>query len=106
MISLRSREHPSRNSVILFLGVAAVSVAMLVWMGMRLVRQDRALEAQRLEDRREAAADRLIASLEKLLSAEEERLDGLPGAGFHPPEEDVVYVFAGLQGSAEFRVWP
>jgi signal transduction histidine kinase len=106
MTSLRVRRHPSRNTVVLFLGVASVSVAALVWMGARLVRQDRALEAQQLEDRREAAADRLIASLEKLLSAEEEKLAGLPSADFPPPEKDVVYIFAGSQASSEFRVWP
>ena len=38
------RRHPSRNTAILFLGVAAVSVAALVWMGVRLVKQDHARE--------------------------------------------------------------
>ena len=67
MASLRSRGHPSRNVAILFLGVAAVSVVVLVWMSVRLVKQDRALEAKQLEERREAAADRQTISLEQVL---------------------------------------
>jgi two-component system phosphate regulon sensor histidine kinase PhoR len=88
------------------LGVAAVSVAALVWMGVRLIRQDRALESQQLRERREAAADRLTASLEQVLSEEERKLADLPHVDFRPPEDDVVLVFAGLSGSPDFRVWP
>jgi two-component system phosphate regulon sensor histidine kinase PhoR len=106
MPSARFRRHPSRSTAILFLGVAAVSVFALVWMGVRLIQQDRSLEAQQLRERREAAADRLIASLEQVLSAEEERLADLPNVDFRPPEDDVLLVFAGLSGSPDFRVWP
>lgn len=106
MASLRFRGHPSRNTAILFLGVAAVSVAALVWMGMRLVQQDRALEAQQLEGRREAAADRLTVSLEQVLSAEEERLADLPNVDFRPSEDDVILVLAGSSVSSEVRAWP
>jgi len=106
MASHRFRGHPSRNTVILFLGVAAVSVAALVWMGVRLVQQDRALEAQQLEERREAAADRLIASLEQVLLEEESKLADLPNVDFRPSEDDVVLIFAGSSGSSEVRVWP
>jgi signal transduction histidine kinase len=106
MAWLRLRGHPSRNTAILFLGVAAVSVAALVWMGVRLLQQDRALEAQQLAERREAAADRLIASLEQVLSAEEERLADLPGVDFRPSADDVVFVLAGSSGSSDIHVWP
>lgn len=58
----------------LLVAVAAVSVATLVWMGVRLLTQERALEAQRLQDHREAAADRAVAALEQALLAEERRL--------------------------------
>ncbi len=103
MASLRSRGHPSRNTAILFLCVAAVSVVALVWMGVRLVEQDRALEAKQLEERREAAADRLIASLEQALSEEERKLTVLPNVDFLPSEEDVVWIVA---GDSEVQVWP
>ena len=74
MAPFRIWKQPSRYVAVLFLGVAAVSVIALVWMGVRLLRQDRALEAQRLEEQREAAADRIIAALEKVLSEEERKL--------------------------------
>jgi signal transduction histidine kinase len=109
MPSLRFQGHPSRNTAILFLSVAAVSVAALVWMGVRLVQQDHALEAQQLGDRREAAADRLIAALEQGLLAEDRRLADLPNVEFAPPTDDVVLVFGGSSGSSgspEFRSWP
>jgi len=106
MTSLRSRGHPSRNVAILFLCVAAVSVVALVWMGVRLVKQDRALEAKQLEERREAAADRLIASLEQVLSEEEERLADLPNVDFRPSADDVLLILAGSPVSSELRVWP
>ena len=108
MTAARFRRHPSRGTAILFLGVAAVSVAALVWMGVRLIKQDRALEAQQLRERREAAADRLTASLEQVLSEEERKLADLPNVDFRPPEDDVVLVFAGISGSPspDFRVWP
>ncbi len=109
MPSLRFRGHPSRKTAILFLSVAAVSVAALVWMGVRLVQQDRTLEAQQLGERREAAADRLIAALEQVLSTEERRLADLPNVDFVPTTDDVVFIHAGSSGapgSSEFGVWP
>jgi signal transduction histidine kinase len=98
--------HPSRNTAILFLGVAAVSVTALVWMGVRLVKQDRALEATQLQERREAAADRLIASLGQVLSGEEGRLADLPNGDFRPTEDDVLWVFIGSPGPSEVRASP
>ena len=106
MTAARFRRHPSLGMMILFLGVAAVSVAALVWMGVRLIKQDRALEAQQLRERREAAADRLAASLEQTLTAEEGRLDDPASVTLLPSADDVVLVVAGLSGSTDLRVWP
>jgi len=95
--------HPSRKTVVFFLSVSALSVATLVWMGLRLVKQDRVLETQRLEERREVAADRIIASLEQVLLAEERKLASLPRIDFLPPADEIIFVLA---GSSEIRVWP
>jgi len=103
MTSLRFRGHPSRNTAILFLCVAGMSVIALVWMGVRLMQQDRSLEKQQMEERRQAAADRLIASLEQVLSAEERRLADLPNADHRPPEAGLILIVA---SSSEVRVWP
>ncbi len=106
MASLRFRGHPSRNTAILFLTVAAVSVAALVWMGARLLQQDRALETQQLAERREAAADRLVASLEQALAEEERKLADLPNPDFRPSAEGAVLLLAGASPTQEIRVWP
>jgi signal transduction histidine kinase len=103
MTSLRFWKRPSKYNVVLFLGVAAVSVIVLVWMGVRLVQQDRALEAQRLEEQREAVADRLIAALEKILATEERKLADAQMDNFSPVAEDCLLI---IIDSGEVRVWP
>ena len=94
MKRLTSWRNSSRKTAILFLGIAAFSVIVLVWMGLRLVRQDRALEAQRLEDKREAAADRIAAALEKILQEEERTLADPQESDFVPAGKDRILVFA------------
>jgi signal transduction histidine kinase len=88
MTPLQFWRRPSKYSAFLFLAVAAVSVFALVWMGARLLQQDRALEAQRIEEQREAAADRIIAALEKTLADEERELADTPTENFIPETED------------------
>jgi signal transduction histidine kinase len=96
-------KHSAGDTTVLLLAVAAVSVVALVWMGVRLVQQDQALESQQLEERREAAADRVVAALDQVLSAEERRLVDASRADFRPPTEDVLLVAAGAE---DVRVWP
>ena len=106
MAALRPRGHPSRGTALLFLSVGAVAVVALVWMGVRLIKQDRALEAQQLRERREAAADRLIVALEQALSAEERRLASLLDVDFVPPADDAAWLMVRISDPPEFRVWP
>ena len=103
MTSFRLWKRPSKYNAVLFLAVAAVSVIALVWMGVRLMQQDRALEAQRLEEQREAGADRIIIALEKALSEEERKLADDPMANFSPATEDFLLI---IMGSGEVRVRP
>ncbi len=103
MTSLRFWRRPSKYTAFLFLGVAAVSVITLVWMGMRLVQQDRELEAQRLEEKREVAADRIIVALETALATEERKLVDAPIDNFRPVAEDYLLINV---DSGEMRVWP
>jgi signal transduction histidine kinase len=83
--------------------VAAVSVVALVWLGAQLIGQDRALEAQRLRETRESAADRIVAALEHAVSADERRLLGVPTKPPPDGEEGLVLVSA---GDGELRWWP
>jgi two-component system phosphate regulon sensor histidine kinase PhoR len=74
--------------------VAAVSVMALVWLGTEILRQDRALEAQRLQERREGTADRIVVALDQVLSADERRLNSLSEPGPHPGTAGLVFVVA------------
>jgi signal transduction histidine kinase len=103
MEPLRTRGKSSRTTAVLFLATAAVSVAALFWMGIRLIAQDRELEAERLRERREAAADRLAVSLEQVLSAEEKKLGDLERIDLPTSDEDSVFV---AMDAAGFRAWP
>jgi signal transduction histidine kinase len=102
MMAQRRGRLPPRRTVALFIAVAAVSVAALVWMGARLLVQDRALEGQRLQERRETAADRVVAALEQALLAEERRLAKPPETDL-PDGDDALVVVA---GPADIRVSP
>ena len=84
------------------MAVAAVSVAALLWMGVRLLTQERALETQRLQERREATADRVVAALEQALLAEERRL-ALPRMVGRVEGDDLLVVVA---GRARIKVSP
>ena len=54
---------PPRRLLALFLTVILVPAAALVWLGWRVLEQDRTVEAQRLQERLEAAADRATDAL-------------------------------------------
>jgi len=100
---LRSRIRAPGNLTAVFLAVAGVSVFALVWLGVGIVRQDRALAAQRLDERREGAADRLVTALERALSADERLLDNQTA----PPEglgrDGALLVVA---NSSALQAWP
>jgi len=85
------------KTVALFVAVAVVSVIAVVWMGARLLVQERAIEAQREEERREAAADRVVAGLEQVLLAEERRLAN-PRVADLAAGDDVLVVVASPAG--------
>ncbi len=99
----RFRLRVPGNLTAVFLAVAGVSVFALVWLGVAIVRQDLALEAQRLDERRATAADRLVTALERALSLDQRLLDnpapppdGLPGEG-------ALLVVA---DSSRLKAWP
>lgn len=57
----------SRKLALLFLAVVALPAVTLVWLGVQLLQQDRALLAQRELENRQAAAQSIIRSLEQIL---------------------------------------
>jgi len=81
-----------------------VSVSALAWFGWKFFQQDRMVEAQREQDRREQAADRIVATLRGTLAEAGERVGGWtlisPPQG--KPEEGVLLV----QSEAGLAVYP
>ena len=73
----------------------------LVWFGWRMLDQDRALETQRITERREHAADQLVAALERALKASEADLTGLLHSPL--PGEDALTAEIGPSG---IRAYP
>jgi signal transduction histidine kinase len=98
MKPLRRRMRAPGNLTAVFLAVAGISVITLAWLGAEIVRRDRALEIQRLDERREATAGRLVASLERALATDERLLAGRVASNSVPPEGGAVLVVADSSG--------
>src|SRR5712692_2670792 len=114
--------QPPRQLLAVFLAMTIVSALALSWLGWRMIQQDRALEAQRDQERLELAADRAAAALQRRLAELEEMpqpnddslflvftpqgIEAKPGPVYYPfvppaPEADPTVFAAGE--SLEFR---
>jgi len=71
---LRKWFQPPRHLLVVLVAITVVSATALSWLGWRMLEQDRAVEAQREQERLEHAADRGVRALERLLAEAEERL--------------------------------
>ena len=74
MLPLKRWFEPGRRLLALFLTVALLLTGAMLSLVWQLVRQDRALAAQRLQERREIAADLAVVALQKSLAHAEEQL--------------------------------
>jgi len=81
--------RPPRHLLTFYLAGTMAAAAALAWLGWRLLDQERALEAQRAQERLEIAADRLAALFQRSLSELERQLTE---AGGTLPEDTVVLV--------------
>ncbi len=63
-----------RHLLALFLAVTLLPAAALVWAGWKLFRQDRILEQQSIEKRRDVAADLIVTALQQGIVATQQRL--------------------------------
>jgi len=76
----RSWFSAPRYLLVLFLATGTLLVCALLWLGWQLARQDRDLEAQRLQERRESAAELAVVALRRSLAQAEERVAALCSA--------------------------
>jgi hypothetical protein len=130
-VPLRDWFHSPRSLLTLYLAGAAMAVACLVWLAVRQLHQEAALDAQRTTDRLQGAASlaaarsqQALVDLERLLATEKHvgkdrddvlliPIDGgapvkldLPGArwgwmAMHPDGKRIAY----LAGKQEEEVW-
>src|SRR5215471_661409 len=63
-----------RYLLTLFLAIMLALAASLSWLGWRLLKQDRALESQRIQERLDNSADLIAASLQRKLSGSKNQL--------------------------------
>src|SRR5215831_10713876 len=96
MSSPRAWRGVPRRLLLSFTLVLLAPAAAVVWLGVRLVDEDRALATRQLRERREAAADRVVAGLVQALSATERRLAG--GSIAIRPGDDAVLLTLGRDG--------
>ena len=71
---LNQPPHDPRRLFLLFIITTIVPAACLAWLGWRMVEEDRLLEARRVDERRDHAADLAAASLQRILAEAEDRL--------------------------------
>ena len=65
---------PPRSLIALIIGITVVPLATLLWLGWRLLGQDRILESQQARQRVELSADLVVAALQRVISSYEQRL--------------------------------
>ena len=92
-----------QKTTVLLLAAAVLSIIALIWMGLRLMQQDRILEMQQLEEKRAAATENLAAALDRLLVNEEKKLAEPPEGALSPDEGDYILVYANSEG---IQTWP
>lgn len=82
--------RPPRSLVTLIIGITVVPLTTLLWLGWRVLEQDRALEQQQVQQRVEHGADLIVSALQRAISVTEQRLVAGTGPG---ADEAVVVTF-------------
>jgi len=101
-MSIRAWLSPSRHLLALFIAVTLVPAVGLVWLGWRLLEQDRALEVQRATERRELAADRIVNTLQQEITSIRQTLADPSQLSEPSAGDSVVVVFR----SGEVEILP
>jgi signal transduction histidine kinase len=94
MTPLREWLKPPRTLLLLLFLLTLVSVSAVGWFGWRLLQQERAVEAQRSQERLEGVADRIAAAVRGSLAEIGERLgnwESAPSSGF-PAQGELLLV--------------
>ncbi len=82
--------QPAGRTLAVFLCLMLVLGGALGWLGWQLLKQDRALEGQRIQERLELAADHMAAALQQSLTDLESYLSFIPSPGAKEPPDGVL----------------
>jgi hypothetical protein len=97
---MTGRRRWPRGLIALIAGVTVVPLALLLWLGWRVVEQDRVLERQQAQERLERASDLVAAAIQRAVGSSEQRL----AAGADDwPENAVTVVFQNERIEAQPR---
>jgi len=100
LMGLAGRLRPPSRTLGVFLGLMLILGGALGWLGWQWLKQDRALEGQRLRARLELAADQVAVALQQDLTDLERYLGYVPGPGAEAPPAGVL-VLRGAPGVLE-----
>jgi hypothetical protein len=90
-VSPNSLIRTPRQLLVLFLTLTILPATALVWLGWTLQEQDRILENSRIQERRERAADLIVAALQQSIAVVEQRLtDASAARTLGAPDGQVV----------------
>ena len=84
--------RPPRHLIALFLLITLVPSILLIAFGRRLLQQDRELSRQQSQERREQAADLVVAALEQSVTGAEQSLQDPTALQARSQTDDVVAV--------------
>ena len=82
--------RPPGRTLTVFLCLMLVLGSALGWLGWQLLKQDRALEGQHMQERLELAADQMAAALQQNLTDLERYLSFVPSPGAEEPPNGVI----------------
>jgi len=82
--------RPPSRTLTVFLCLMLILGGSLGWLGWQMLKQDRALERQRLQESLELEADHMAAALQKSLADLESYLSFVPSPGAKEPPDSVV----------------
>jgi hypothetical protein len=70
----QGRLRPAHRLVALIATITVVPLGVFLWLGLRLIEQDRVLEQQQARERLQTATDLIVATLQRSIAASEQKL--------------------------------
>jgi signal transduction histidine kinase len=103
---MASAHGTPRGLVALIAAVGVAPLALLTWFGLRLIEQDRALEAQQTRQRVERAADLAVTAIDRELRAWESRLASMTPSWSEPAVAVMFEPGGRVQAVPPLAYWP